>query len=129
VEPAAAVGALHFVVVRPPAGLSTPEVYRACCPAQQPRPLAPLLEALARGDLPATGRLLFNRLESAAEKLSPWIDRVRRELSRLDCLGHRMSGSGTCYFGLCRHARHARRAARRLRAKGIGFAFAVRGSR
>ena len=129
VEPAVGVSLLHFVVVRPPAGLSTVEVYRACRPAEQPRPLAPLLEALARGDLPAAGRLLFNRLESAAEKLSPWIDRVRRELARLDCLGQRMSGSGTCCFGLCRHARHARRAARRLRARGIGIAFAVRGSR
>ena len=129
VEPAAGLGMLHFVVVRPPAGLSTADVYRACRPAERPRPSAPLLEALVRGDLPAAGRLLFNRLESAAEKLSPWIDRVRRELASLDCLGQRMSGSGTCYFGLCRHARHARRAARRLRARGIGIAFAVRGSR
>ncbi len=129
VEPTTGLGMLHFVVVRPPAGLSTAEVYRACRPAERARPLAPLLDALARGDLPAAGRLLFNRLESAAEKLSPWIDRVRRELARLDCLGHRMSGSGTCYFGLCRHARQARRAARRLRARGIGIAFAVRGSR
>ena len=27
-----------------------------------------------------------------------------------------MSGSGTAYFGLCRHARHARRVARHLQA-------------
>jgi 4-diphosphocytidyl-2-C-methyl-D-erythritol kinase len=129
VRPVAAAGMLHLVVVRPPGGLSTAEVYRACRPAPRPRPLAPLLAALARGDLAAAGRLLFNRLESAAEKLSPWIDRVRREMARLDCLGHAMSGSGTCYFGLCRHARHARRAARRLEARGIGVAFAVQGSR
>jgi 4-diphosphocytidyl-2-C-methyl-D-erythritol kinase len=129
VQPATGLGMLHFVVVRPPAGLSTGEVYQACQPASRARRLAPLLDALARGDLAAAGRLLFNRLESAARKLLPWISRVQRELAELDCLGHEMSGSGTCYFGLCRHARHARRAARRLEAKGIGIAFAVRGSR
>jgi 4-diphosphocytidyl-2-C-methyl-D-erythritol kinase len=128
VEPAKGLGMLHLVLVRPPGGLSTAEVYRACRPAVGIASLPPLLEALRRGDLAAAGRLLFNRLEAAAETLSPWIRRVRRELSKLDCLGHGMSGSGTCYFGLCRHARDARRAARRLQAKGSGVAFAVRGS-
>jgi len=129
VQPAADLGMLHFVVVRPPVGLSTAQVYEACRPATRARPLTPLLDALARGDLAAAGRLLFNRLESTARKLSPWINRARRELAQADCLGHQMSGSGTCYFGLCRHARHARRLASRLRARGVGIAFAVRGSR
>ena len=129
VEPAADLGMLHFVVVRPPVGLSTADVYQACRPAVPARRLAPLLDALARGDLAAAGRLLFNRLESAAKKLSPWINRLGRELARMDCLGHQMTGSGTCYFGLCRHARHARRVAGRLQARGIGVAVAVRGSR
>jgi len=129
VEPAADLGMLHFVVVRPPVGLSTAEVYQACRPAAPARRLAPLLDALARGDLAAAGRLLFNRLESAAKKLSPWVNRLGHELARMDCLGHQMTGSGTCYFGLCRHARHARRVAGRLQARGIGVAVAVRGSR
>ena len=129
VEPVTGLGMLHLVVVRPPAGLSTAEVYQACRSAARPHRLPPLVDALRRGDLAAAGRLLFNRLESAAERLSPWIDRVRRELRKLDCPGHGMSGSGTCCFGLCRHARHARRTARRLQARGIGVAFAVRGSR
>jgi 4-diphosphocytidyl-2-C-methyl-D-erythritol kinase len=128
VEPAAAGADLHLVVVRPPVGLSTAEVYRACRPAQHPRLMTPLLEALRRGDLRGIGRWMFNRLESAAETLSPWIARLRREMQQLDCLGHQMSGSGTCYFGLCRHARHARRVARCLEARGMGIAFAVRGS-
>ena len=129
VEPLEAASTLHFVVVRPPAGLCTAAVYQACRPPEAPRSSAPFRQALASGDPAAVGRLLFNRLESAAEKLSPWIARLRRELSDADCLGHLMTGSGTCYFGLCRHARHARRAARRLRAKRIGSAYPVRGSR
>jgi 4-diphosphocytidyl-2-C-methyl-D-erythritol kinase len=129
VEPISGLGTLHFVVVRPPDGLATGEVYQRCRPGPQPRPLAPLLEALLGGELAAVGRLLFNRLEPVAERLSPWIHCLRSEFARTDCLGHQMTGSGTCYFGLCRHARHARRVAARLRARGVGIAFAVHGSR
>jgi 4-diphosphocytidyl-2-C-methyl-D-erythritol kinase len=127
VEPIHGMAPLHLVLVRPPAGLATAAVYRACQVPREPRSVQPLLEAMVRGDLAAAGRLLFNRLQSAAETLSPWIARLREALAQTDCLGHQMSGSGTCYFGLCRHARHARRIARRLRASGIGIAIAVRG--
>jgi 4-diphosphocytidyl-2-C-methyl-D-erythritol kinase len=122
-------GALCFVVIRPPAGLSTAEVYRACKPAGQPRQLAPVLDALAAGNLSAAGRLFFNRLQPAARKLSPWIHKLEAELEKQDCLGHLMSGSGTCYFGLCHHMRHARRVAERLQASGIGAAYAVQACR
>lgn len=122
-------GMLDFVVVRPPAGLSTAAVYKVCRPAAKTRSVKPLLEALYCGNLAEAGRRMFNRLESAAETLSSWIEKLRLELRQADCLGAQLSGSGTCYFGLCRHARHARRVARRLQAKGIGIAWAVRGSR
>ena len=120
---------LHFVVVRPPEGLSTAAVYDACEPAKCPEALSPLLDALIKGDTDGAGRLLFNRLRPAAGRLSPWIERTQEELSRQDVLGHQMSGSGTSYFGLCRHARHARRIARRLQANGVGSVFAVRSCR
>ena len=129
VEPVAGLGALCFVVVRPPVGLATSAVYRACQVPTDPRSPDPLLRALSRGSLAAAGRLLSNRLQPAAEGLSPWIRRLREEMARLDLLGHQMSGSGTCYFGLCRHARHARRVAGRLQANGVGTVFAVRRSR
>ena len=129
VEPVDGVFALHFVVVYPPEGLSTAAVYDACRPAARPKTPAPLLEALARGDVNRVGRLLFNRLQPAAGKLSTWIGRLQRRLAREDCLGHGMSGSGSSYFGLCRHARHARRVARRLQANGVGSVFAVQSCR
>jgi 4-diphosphocytidyl-2-C-methyl-D-erythritol kinase len=129
VEPIAGLGALHFVVVHPPAGLATADVYDRCRPARHARPLAPILRALAEGDLPGTGRLMFNRLQPAAKQLCRWIGELERELERQDCLGYLMSGSGTCCFGLCRHARHAKRVAGRLQADGIGLARAVRGSK
>lgn len=129
VEPVAMRGPLHFVVVRPPQGLRTAAVYASCQPGQPPRSAARAQAALAAGNLGQLGRELFNRLEPAAESLCPWIGRLRSELAREDCLASRMTGSGTCCFGLCRHAGHARRVARRLQAKGWAMAWAVRASR
>ena len=116
---------LHIALVRPPVGLSTVDVYRACRPATEPSGAANLVAALARGDAAAAGRGLVNGLEPAASGLTPWIGRLRREFERQDVWGHQMSGSGSSYFGLCRHARHARRVARRLRARGLGAACAA----
>jgi 4-diphosphocytidyl-2-C-methyl-D-erythritol kinase len=126
VEPLRGLPSLHFVVVRPPEGLSTAVVYGACEAAGRPRNVGALVEALRRGNWPEAGRRLWNRLLPAAKALSPWVARLEREFAQLDFLGHGMSGSGTSYFGLCRHARHARRNARRLSAKGVGAVFAVR---
>jgi len=116
-------------VVKPPAGLATAEVYGVCRPAERPESVTRLLTALREGNLNQTGRLLVNRLQPAAETLSPWIERLSDAFKRLDVLGHGMSGSGTSYFGLCRHASHARRVARRLLANGVGSVFAVRSCR
>jgi 4-diphosphocytidyl-2-C-methyl-D-erythritol kinase len=129
VAPVAGLGALNFVVVRPPEGLSTAAVYGECSVATAPQTAQPLVDALQQGDWKQAGGRLLNRLQPAAESLSPWVNRLHKEFSQLDFLGHGMSGSGTTYFGLCRHARHARRSARRLEARGVGAVFAVRSCR
>jgi 4-diphosphocytidyl-2-C-methyl-D-erythritol kinase len=129
IEPLGGMPLLDFVVVRPPEGLSTAVVYGACEAAERPRSVWALVEAIRRGDWKEAGRRMWNRLLPAAEVLSPAVARLKREFAQLDFLGHGMSGSGTSYFGLCRHARHARRNARRLSAKGIGAVFAVRSCR
>lgn len=122
-------GTLHFVVVRPPTGLATEAVYKLCRPAEKPLSVMPLIEVLRQGKKNEAGRMLFNRLLPAASMLTPWINRLQSEFDRMDCLGHGMSGSGSSYFGLCRHARHARRIARRLQMLNIGGIFAVRNCR
>ncbi len=127
IESTSGIGSLHFVVVRPPVGLSTATVYGKCRPAAHPESVLPLIDALRKGDKAEAGRLLFNRLQPVAQELCPWIDRLQAVFSRSDCLGHGMSGSGTAYFGLCRHAAHARHVARRLDALSLGRVFAVRG--
>ncbi len=129
VEPVDALGTLHFVIVRPPTGLATEAVYKVCRPAQRPLPVMPLVHALKQGNKSGAGRLLFNRLLPAASMITPWIERLQREFDRLHCLGHGLSGSGSAYFGFCRHARHARHIARRLQALNVGNVFAVRSCR
>jgi len=129
IEPVPVVGSMALALVYPPAGLSTAAVYGACQPASAPKPIDPILQSLRRGDWAEVGRGLFNRLQPAARELSVWIRRLEDVVSREDCMGHLMSGSGTCYFALCRHMRHARRVARRLQAIGIGTAYAVRAGR
>ncbi len=125
VEPVAGLGALHFVLVRPPEGLPTAKVYANCRVAASPRGCGPLVESLRAGDERHIGRQIHNALEQAAEPLSPWIERLRREFAGQDCLAAQMSGSGSSYFGICRHARHARRVARRLQSRGLGRVYAA----
>ena len=121
IERCGTLGTLHFVVVKPPAGLSTAAVFKACQPASQPHGVEQLLVALRRGRLAEAGALFHNRLQSAARSISPWIDRLAMEFARLPVLGHQMSGSGTSYFGLCASATLARRVAARLRSQSLGL--------
>lgn len=129
VEAVRAPAGMWFVVARPPVGLSTADVYRACRPAESPCRAGAAVAALERGSPPALGRALANRLEPAAASLCPWIARLRAEFARLDLPGHQMSGSGTSYFGVCLNGRQARQAAARLRARRVGFVAAVRSVR
>ena len=125
ITPLAGMGVWHFVIVRPPAGLSTAEVYRACRPANRPVLVQPLVDALCQRQVGKIALRLHNRLQAPAGAICEWIDRLQAEFDRCDCVGHQMSGSGTSYFGVCRSARHARRIAGALSARGVGRVYAV----
>jgi 4-diphosphocytidyl-2-C-methyl-D-erythritol kinase len=132
VEKLPATAPLHFVMVKPPVELSTADVYQAfdTLPPpgdrRAPQRLETLVTSLRRGRLAEIGRAMHNALESAAASLSPWVERARAAFDELDCLAHQLSGSGSAYFGLCRHAQHARRLAAVLRARGLGLVYALR---
>jgi 4-diphosphocytidyl-2-C-methyl-D-erythritol kinase len=126
IQPMTGLPSLDFVVAAPPEGLSTAAVYAECRPGDPPRTADGLLTALRSGNRRHLAGAVFNRLETAAGRLSPWIETMRAEFSKLDCIAAQMSGSGTSYFGICRNAGHARRAARRLRSRGFQRVFAVR---
>lgn len=111
----------RFVIVRPPMGLSTADVYQHIkLPNGNPLTCQPLIHALRSGDMRRLRYVQFNRLEESAGKLSQWIGRLKQEFGRLPVVAHQMSGSGTSYFGVCRHALDATRIANTLRSRRAG---------
>jgi 4-diphosphocytidyl-2-C-methyl-D-erythritol kinase len=113
----------HFVLVCPPVGMSTVEVYRHVVPTDRRRMVGPVLEALAHGSPADLGRSLFNRLQPIVQSLRPELTRVRDALVSLGPLldGTSMSGSGSAYYGLCRDSTAAQRAAEILEPLGLGW--------
>jgi 4-diphosphocytidyl-2-C-methyl-D-erythritol kinase len=123
VLPVEGVKPLSFVVVRPPVGLSTRLVYSEYQPREKPSNLESLIAGLKVGDPAAVGRYLVNDLEPVASRLSPWINRVRTELEKQQCVGQQMTGSGSACFGIGRNVRHSHRIAARLRGMNLGRVF------
>lgn len=111
------------VVVRPPEGISTQEVYSRCQPTKNPRFVESMVAALPSGRPHLVGKNVFNRLTESAADRSPWIARLRKEFDSLQFMGHAMTGSGSSYFGICRCRREAGRFAFRLRSRGLGHVF------
>lgn len=118
-------GRMHFVVVKPDFGLSTPDVFRQAEVPSRPVSSRSLRTSLASMDLRLIGDSLYNRLQVAAGSLTAWISEIGNAMRGLSVLGHQMSGSGTSYFALCRNQRHARLIAAKLRAVRLGQVFAV----
>ena len=114
---------LSFVIAKPRSGLSTADVYRQCRPVNSPRGAGSLIASLQQGDLNTAGRLMFNSLQAPAAELNSDVRRLDAMFSQLPLVGHMMSGSGTAWFGVCRHRQEARTAAARLRALGPGRVF------
>jgi 4-diphosphocytidyl-2-C-methyl-D-erythritol kinase len=102
---------LNVVLAKPKAGLSTKDVYSCSTVPSRPISTDKLLSALRDGKLATIGQNLWNRLEQAAGMLTDQIARLRHEYDRTDCVGHRMSGSGTSYFGIYRNQKSALAAA------------------
>jgi 4-diphosphocytidyl-2-C-methyl-D-erythritol kinase len=69
---------------------------------------------------------MHNQLQSAAGSLSPGVEKLRSVFSEFDFVGHQLTGSGSAYFGVCRHAQHARRLASIIRTRQLGYVYATR---
>ncbi len=123
IEPVALTSKYHLVLVCPPVGVSTADVYRRVVPPEEPRGAGEVLAALRSGRTEELGRSLFNRLQPVAEALRPELLRVRDALAELGPWldGSAMSGSGSAYFGLCRDETAAEHAAGILQTLGLGW--------
>jgi 4-diphosphocytidyl-2-C-methyl-D-erythritol kinase len=112
-----------LLLICPLVGLSTAEVYRELNAPPLTKGRLPLekgerqmQEALDQGNMPRIGEALFNRLQPAAERLLPLVAEIRQLLDGMASenlfWGHRMSGSGSSYFVVCRGQAEAQRLAR-----------------
>ena len=119
VKPHDFTGILFFVIAKPPLGLDTGSVFRHCSQKQRHRKRLNVATDQMRAS--SIGKNLFNRLQLGASELAVEVRRQEQEFSRLDLCGAQMTGSGTSYFGICRHARHARRVAEILRGRRCGL--------
>ncbi|MCG8450600.1 MAG: 4-(cytidine 5'-diphospho)-2-C-methyl-D-erythritol kinase [Pirellulales bacterium] len=130
IETAAGLPRLHFVVVKPPAGLSTATVFsrlklRQSAAETSAQPLEQLVRSLRRGAVAQAGYWMRNTLETAASELSPWIARLRQVLSDCGAWAHLMTGSGSACFGVMRSALQARRTAQILASRNLGTVWAT----
>ena len=116
IQPLPSIPTLWFVLLKPPEGLSTAQVYAECMPLHDGQFRQPneLMNALSSGDAQQIGQHFFNRLEVPAQKLWHRFDAVRSQLLEAGCLAAQMSGSGTAFFGLCKNEAHAEETLRRL---------------
>lgn len=107
-------GEWNFVLLKPPEGLGTADVYRRLVVPATPRDGQQAIDALAAGDVEAMGRSLHNRLMEPAFALSETVSGWHRRLLQAGTAGALLSGSGSCLFALCRSADEAERVIREL---------------
>ncbi|MGL4943252.1 MAG: 4-(cytidine 5'-diphospho)-2-C-methyl-D-erythritol kinase [Thermoguttaceae bacterium] len=116
---------LDGVVVKPREGLSTADVYRVTMLHHdgKRRDVTKFLDAVSHGDFRAMVSHLFNRLESPAFALLPSLAKIHAELTKCGGVAVQMSGSGTAFFTLAHHAKHAKQIAARIRAANFADVF------
>jgi 4-diphosphocytidyl-2-C-methyl-D-erythritol kinase len=107
---------LWFVLLCPPVGLSTAEVYRGVTVPERAQTGEDIRRAVSEGDVEEVGRRLHNRLQPVAERLCPEVAEGLARLARLQPAGQAMSGSGTTLFALCHDHGEALRVQRGLSA-------------
>jgi 4-diphosphocytidyl-2-C-methyl-D-erythritol kinase len=107
VVPLAVPRPLWFVLLCPPFGISTADVYRGVTVPERPQTGDEIRRAVVDGDVAETGRRLHNRLQPVAETLCPAVAAYQARLAEFKTAGYLMSGSGSSLFALCRDYREA----------------------
>ncbi len=126
VTPVELPGVLPLVIVKPPTGCSTAEVFRRVCLSKHPRSAAEFSTALQTGRMQGIVNLLHNALEAPAVEVNPEIGQMLALLRENGAIAAGMTGSGSACFGLCHSIGQAMMLARRLSALRLGQVFSVR---
>jgi 4-diphosphocytidyl-2-C-methyl-D-erythritol kinase len=117
VRPVAPGKVFDIVLVKPPFGISTAQVYSECGPRSAEFGTgvsSSAIDALVEGDIEKLARSLHNRLQEPAMRICPPVDRIFRRMQTLGAAGCLMTGSGSCLFALCHDDREARQVAHDL---------------
>lgn len=127
IESVAGVPALHAVIARPKAGLSTASVYARCTPDATRRGTAKrLAAALVSGRFRGAIPLMHNSLEEPARGMCAEVALLLDHFARAGAVHPMLTGSGSACFALMRTATEARRVAARLDRGGWPGVFVVR---
>lgn len=90
----------HLVLVQPPFGLSTGEMFQSFQLARPPESVEQFIEGLESQEIPVDGLALFNRFEELACQRSPWFSQIKAALLNAGAIAAQLTGSGSCYFGV-----------------------------
>lgn len=110
---------LWLVLLCPPLGVSTPEVYRQLQVPGQPRNGEKIRQSVEAGDIEQIAGSLYNRLEEVAERICPDLHRYQEWLRDQQPTGQLLSGSGSTLFALCGDQREAQTIAHKLRQEKV----------
>lgn len=101
---------LYFAVVKPDAGISTPEAYRIfdSCKAVSPKSYQRFENALKSRDTSAVADSIYNALEVAAADIEE-INKAKKQLLENGALASMMTGSGSAVFGIFKSEEQAQR--------------------
>jgi 4-diphosphocytidyl-2-C-methyl-D-erythritol kinase len=110
------------VLLNPGFGVSTPWAYRSYAKgggaeAEPKRSISPLLNVLARGDVPGVASQLYNSLEATVFHKYPILGIFKQSLIEAGAIGALMSGSGATVFGLCENEESAEQVRTRITEK------------
>jgi 4-diphosphocytidyl-2-C-methyl-D-erythritol kinase len=110
---------LDFVLLCPAFGMPTAAVYKNVVVPPVPVSGNAIRAALGQADVDLIGKLLHNRLQTAAEGFDPRIAEYARMLAKVAPApaGSLMSGSGSTLFALCRSPDEADRVAASLKTR------------
>ena len=116
IQPLAGAQAHHLVLLQPPAGLSTREVFARYDAAPDPRSadLPGAKHALRTGDLSRLKAVCHNQLQKSATALCPEIGNAVASLYATGALFSQMTGSGSAVFGVFPDQNSAQHAAETL---------------
>ncbi len=112
IQPLASSYGWPIVLVQPPFGLSTAEVFRSVKIPTQLLTSVAMVEQLSGNSHSDLSSCLFNRLEESAQEHNDWFGEARQLFREVGATAAQMTGSGSCFFGIFSAVEMAQTAAR-----------------